>query len=209
MTPDPSSHPDDDSVNALLAAARAGSEEALAELLEKFRPYLLLVANQECDPALRPKYAPSDAVQETFLKAHQEFAQFRGETAQKVAAWLKEILLNSNIDASRYYGAAKRDAGRELPLDDDDSRNTLPEKLVGPESPPDQLLIADEDAERVRAVLEQLPDHYTQVILLHERDGLTFAEIGRRLGRSVDATRMLFNRAMEKFREIWGANDAG
>jgi RNA polymerase sigma-70 factor (ECF subfamily) len=207
MMPDPSSHPDDDSLRHLLAAARAGSADALAELLEKFRPYLQFVANNETDPTLRAKHAPSDAVQETLFAALQKFGQFRGQTAEDLAGWLKEILFNHLIDERRRFGADKRDVGRELPLDDDDSHNTLPAKLVGPDLPPDQRLIADEDAARVRAALERLPDNYTQVILLRTSHGLSFAEIGRRLGRSEDATRMRFNRAMEKLREQLGATD--
>jgi RNA polymerase sigma-70 factor (ECF subfamily) len=208
MTPD-ATPPDARWLREPLAAARGGSSGALAELLEGFRPYLLLVANREIDPGLRPKHAPSDAVQETLLAAQQDFAQFRGEAADELAGWLRRILLNHGIDAGRHFHADKRDIDREVPLDGDDSRHNLPETLPAPEPPPDQLLIADEDAARVRAVLERLPESYTQVILLRARDGLSFEEVGRRLGRTPDGARMLFNRAREKLRELLEATDAG
>jgi DNA-directed RNA polymerase specialized sigma24 family protein len=57
--------------------------------------------------------------------------------------------------------------------------------------------------------LERLPEPYTQVILLRARDRLSFEEVGRRLGRSPDGARMLFNRAWEKFRELMEATDEG
>jgi RNA polymerase sigma-70 factor (ECF subfamily) len=153
MTPHPST-PDARWLRKRLTAARAGSAGALGELLEGFRPYLLLVANGEIDAGLRAKHAPSDAVQETLLAAQQGFAQFRGETAEELAGWLRRILRNHVIDAGRHFRADKRDIDREVPLDDDDSRHNLPETLSAPEQPPDQLLIADEDAARVHAVLD-------------------------------------------------------
>ena len=46
--------------------------------MEAYRPYLLLVANQEISPVLRPKGGRSDIVQETFLEAHRDLGQFSG-----------------------------------------------------------------------------------------------------------------------------------
>jgi RNA polymerase sigma-70 factor (ECF subfamily) len=126
--------------------------------------------------------------------------------------WLRDRLTAARAGAAGALAdllADKRDIDREVPLDGDDSRHNLPETLPAPEPPPDQLLIADEDAARVRAVLERLPEPYTQVILLRARDGLSFEEVGRRLGRTPDGARMLFNRAREKFRELLEATDAG
>jgi RNA polymerase sigma-70 factor (ECF subfamily) len=208
MTPDPSSHPDDRWLCPLLTATRAGSADALGRLLDAFRPYLLLVANREADSGLRPKQAPSDAVQDTLLAAQQQFAQFRGQSAEELAGWLRRILVNGLIDAGRHYHADKRDIERELPLDDDDSRHNRPETLLGPDLPPDQLLIADEEGQRVRAALERLPERQAQVIILRVRDGLPYEEVGRRLGCSPDAARMLYERAREKLRRLLEDDDA-
>jgi len=49
--------------------ARLGSKEALGQMLEGCRQYLLLVANEQFDPDLQDKLGPSDIVQETFLDA--------------------------------------------------------------------------------------------------------------------------------------------
>jgi RNA polymerase sigma-70 factor (ECF subfamily) len=208
MTPD-SSPPEARWLRERLASARAGSADALGELLEAFRRYLLLIANHEIAPTLRTKHAPSDAVQETLIAAQHDFAQFHGDSPDELAGWLRRILVNRLIDIGRYFRADKRDVGRERPLEDDDSRHNLPEMLPGSEPPPDRLLIADEENARVRAALERLPDHYAQVILLYARDRLPFEEVARRLGRSYDGARMLYNRARQKLRELLEATDAG
>ena len=49
----------------------------------------------------------------------------------------------------------------------------------------------------VKAIEKLAPDHQT-VIRLRHRDQLTFVEIGKRMDRSADAVRMLWNRAVEE-----------
>ena len=59
---------------SLLVQARAGDGAALGRLLELYRNYLRLVARASIGQALRVRLDASDLVQETFLKAHREFA---------------------------------------------------------------------------------------------------------------------------------------
>ena len=73
-----SSMPPPDAVpELLLAQARAGDAAALGQLLELYRNYLRLIARSMLDHALGCKLDASDLVQETFLKAHRQFAGFR------------------------------------------------------------------------------------------------------------------------------------
>src|SRR5215831_501032 len=96
--------------------ARAGSRAALGEALESCRGYLLLVAQRELDPQLRAKGGASDLVQETFIDAHRDFAQFHGTTEAELLAWLRQVLLNKVSNFGRHFrGTAKRDIGREIP----------------------------------------------------------------------------------------------
>ena len=78
------STPDD-----LIAQARAGSAEALGQLLVTYQRYLLLVAERELDPDLRAKGSASDLVQETFLEAQRDFARFQGSSRDELRAWLR------------------------------------------------------------------------------------------------------------------------
>src|SRR5262249_25645214 len=83
---------------ALLGPARAGSREALGQVIEAFRPYLLLVAREEQDPAFQGKGGASDLVEETFLEAVRDFDRFHGTTAEELLAWLRKLLLNNVAD---------------------------------------------------------------------------------------------------------------
>ena len=95
-----------------------------------------------------------------------------------------------------------------MSLDAGDRAQRLRDQLPAPDPTPDQSLLRQEDAQRVRAALEQLPGPYAQVLLLRQRDGLPFEEVGRRLGRSAESARKLFGRALEQFRAALGATDA-
>jgi RNA polymerase sigma-70 factor (ECF subfamily) len=62
----------------LVAQARAGDKAALGRLLELYRNFLRLLARSLIRLPLVVQLDASDLVQETFLKAHREFAQFAG-----------------------------------------------------------------------------------------------------------------------------------
>ena len=84
-----------------LAAARAGSREALGQVLQACRGYLLLLAERELDPDLQTKGGASDLVQETFLEAQKDFANFQGNSEGELRAWLRQILLHNLANFTR------------------------------------------------------------------------------------------------------------
>lgn len=190
-----------------LRAARAGSDDALGALLEAFRPYLLLIAGAAGDAIPAAKDAPSDLVASAVRRAVDDFDQFRGESPAELAGWLRGILLHHITDVGRRYRADKRHAGREVSLDAGDSTPLLRDRLAAPGPTPDQHLLRQEEAGRVRAALERLPGPYAQVLLLRQRDGLPFEEVGRRLGRSAESARKLLDRALKQFCATLEAGD--
>jgi RNA polymerase sigma-70 factor (ECF subfamily) len=185
-----------------IAAAQQGSQEALGQALEACRQYLLLIANRHLDPELRAKVGPSDVVQETFLKAQREFVRFHGSTEQELLAWLKAILLNNLANVVRDYRATdKRQLAREVPLAEVPDEELLSSALAQTETPSGQMT-AREQADEVDRALAQLPEPYRQVIALRNEERLSFEEIGQRLGRSAEAARKLWARAIEALQQL-------
>src|SRR5262245_2441329 len=69
--------------------------------LDRFRPYLLLLARLQLDPRLRGKLGASDVVQQVYLQALQALDQFRGQSDGEKLAWLRRILAHCLAHATR------------------------------------------------------------------------------------------------------------
>jgi RNA polymerase sigma-70 factor, ECF subfamily len=185
-----------------LAAARAGSGEALGQVLETFRAYLLLVADREIDPELRVKGGASDLVQETFLEAQRDFGRFHGSSAEELRAWLRRLLVNNVANFTRNYRQrAKRDVGREVSLEAGDSSHERGAGLVSDILSPSGQAEVHEQAEALARALERLPPDYRQVLAMRHEEQLTFEEIGTRMERTANAARMLWLRAVERLQK--------
>jgi RNA polymerase sigma-70 factor (ECF subfamily) len=193
-----------DEVSRWLAAARAGSTEALGWALEACRRYLLLVAQKQLDPDLQAKGSGSDLVQETFLEAQRDFAQFQGTTEAELLAWLRQVLLNNLGHFTRRFRATgKREVGREVGLGGDGSAAGPEAALAGSDLSPSGLAMEREQAQALQQALSRLPEDYGRVLTLRFQEGRSFEEIGRLLGRSPDAARKLWARALERLRQEW------
>jgi RNA polymerase sigma-70 factor (ECF subfamily) len=188
-----------------LPRALPGSPEELGRVLEAYRNYLLRIAEQELDPDLRTKAGASDLVQETFLEAQRDFARFCGTSEDELRAWLRQPLLYNLANfARRYRGTAKRDVGREVSLEPAGSQEAGGGPAADTPSPGGQA-VARERAEAVRQVLQRLPEDYRRVLLWHYEEQRSFEEIAGLLGRTPNAVRKLFARALERFQQEMGA----
>jgi RNA polymerase sigma-70 factor, ECF subfamily len=185
-------------IASLLERARGGSATAIGSLLEAARSYLLLHAEQHLPQSLRAKVGPSDIVQETAIDAHRDFLRFRGTTQEELYAWLRTILQNNVTDAVRRFELTqKRAAKREASLNvivDRYGISVLPSLSTSP----DHSAIRREDAELLAGVLARVPDDYQTILRLRYWDGLTFPEIATRIGRSEEAARKLWYRALAR-----------
>src|SRR5437762_8812514 len=133
----------------LLHLARSGSVPALGQLLELYRNYLKLLARLQIDRRLQGKVDASDVVQETFLEAHRDFAQFRGTTEVELVSWLRQILVCNLANLVRHYrGTQRRDIRleRELAAELNESSRALDHGLVARQSSPSQQAAYHEQA---------------------------------------------------------------
>jgi RNA polymerase sigma-70 factor (ECF subfamily) len=166
---------------------------------------LLLVANQEMAAELRAKVGASDLVQDTFAKAAAKLERFTGHTREELFAWLRRILLNHLANVTQAFRATdKRQLGREVSLDGRSADRDTPAELAGDDETPSAKMMAREQDEALDRALARLPEHYREILLLHSRDSLSFAEIGARLGKSAEAVRKQWSRAVEALEKLLG-----
>ena len=176
--------------------------------LERFREYLRLLARLQIGPRLQSKFDPSDVVQQTLLEAYAKREQFRGGEAER-AAWLRQILAHNLADAFRAFGQARRDVGRERPLDAtmQESSDRLGDWLAAEGSSPSRGAQRQEEAVRLAEALASLPEDNREALVLHYFQGEPLAEVARQMGRSPASVAGLLKRGLKQLRERLGAGE--
>lgn len=198
---------EDPAPERLLERARSGDGAALGALLELYRNYLDLLARLQVDRRLQGKVDPADLVQETFLEAHRDFAQFRGSSEAELAGWLRRILATNFANLVRhYYGTQRRDPHLERDLANalDQSSKALDRSLVAAQSSPSRQAARREQAVLLADALKRIPDDYRDVIVLRHLEGFTFPEVAQRMGRSEDSVKKLWARGLARLRQTLG-----
>jgi RNA polymerase sigma-70 factor (ECF subfamily) len=191
----------------LMSSARRNGQQ-LGPLLQLYRNYLTILATAQLDARLRRRVSPSDLVQEAMLGAYRDFGQFRGQSERELLAWLRQILIHCLHHAyETHIRAERRDIRREISLDEmdralDRSAVRLADVLAHNGNSPSTAASAREKSVEVADRLAQLRPDYRDVIVLRNLQGLTFEEIAERMDRKSGAVRMLWLRAIDKFRQL-------
>ena len=192
-----------------LQSARSGDGEQLGSLLETYRNYLAILAATQIGEPLRRRLSPSDIVQEAMLAACRDFRQFRGNSEREFLSWLRKILVNSVHRAVEIHLRAKRrDARREVSFeqfaqDVDRSSQRLLNGVADRGPSPSAAARQKESVVELANQLAKLPADYREVIILRNLRGLSFDEVARPMCRSPGAVRMLWLRAIDRFRELY------
>jgi RNA polymerase sigma-70 factor (ECF subfamily) len=162
----------------------------------------VLIAQQELGPELRAKGGASDLVQETFLDAQRLLGQFQGTTEGEWTAWLRQLLLNNLADfVRRYRATGKRRISREVAPSPGDSSTSGGVEPAADTPSPSATAMGAEQAAALERALDRLPEDYREVLTLRYQGELSFEEIGLRLGRSGNAARKLWLRALRKLEQ--------
>ncbi len=200
-------------VPKLLQRARLGNTEALGQILQLYRNYLTILATTQLDRRLRRRVSPSDLVQDAMLAAHGDFGKFRGSTERELLAWLRQILINCLHHVVETHLRAKmRDMRREISVEEigatlDRSACNFTQMLADRGPSPSAPILQRERAVALADQLSRLPPHYRDVIVLRNLQGLSFDEVADRMDRKPGTVRMLWLRAIEKFKQIYQPMD--
>jgi RNA polymerase sigma factor (sigma-70 family) len=171
----------------LFERMRGGSTDAAAAFYERCARKLLPLIRLRLGPGLRADVESRDILQAVLLKSHQHAAEVQDPAA--VMGWLVRTAENEIRDQVDYRQRHRRDAARRADLDE----------AAAVPSPVRQALsvaILNEEAERLERALETLPADQRALIVMRKLEERSFAEIGEALGKSPDACRMAFVRAM-------------
>jgi len=186
---------DDD--QELLQRVRAGEREAFYTLVSRYERPLYR-------SALAITRNPTDAedvVQETFLRAYEHLAQFRGEA--KFQTWLTQIALNTaRMKLRKNHGALWESLDQPRATEE----GLLPRDVREWRENPEQQLGREEIEALLHQALKGLPAGYREVLALRDIQLLSTQETADILGLSVANVKTRLLRARLQLRERLAAH---
>lgn len=173
----------------LLQRFRAGDDRALEVLFERHESplYCFLLG------VLRDPHQAEDALQETFVRALQ---RLDGVDADHLRGWFFTVAYHQAMLQRRKTRAQTRKLSA-APV----SAETASEEVL--EEPPD-LVERAEDAQRLRAMLDQLPPPQREVIRQRIYEGKKFREIAEDLGCPLNTALARMHEGLKRLRLLWG-----
>ena len=201
------------STTELVIASKDGNNEALGQLLEQYRGYLLMLAHRYLSDRLRRRIDPADVVQLTYLEAKRDLPAFRGSTPAEFAGWLRGMLKNNVATAvTRHITTQKRSVRREVDASPAPGQGSHPggwiQQLPGSKTSPSGVVIRSEAVVALLEALHQNPETQAEAIRLRYMEGLSLSEIVERMGKSDTAVAGLLKRGLQKLRVIMKSDES-
>jgi RNA polymerase sigma-70 factor, ECF subfamily len=183
----------------LINRYRGGEEEAFSSLFGKYQRRLAVLIYYKISPELRQGVDVDDILQETFLVASEQMANFSYRSPGSFMSWLSAIAEHAIIDAARFQNRQKRRPAEMIRLRSESNPG-------GPEpvdtKTPSRLFAQEEQLKKLLEKLTALPDQYRQVILLAKFEGLSTLEIAEQMKKRREDVALLLHRALKRLREL-------
>ena len=135
-----------------------------------------------------------DLTQEAFLQLFRKIHTFRGESA--FSSWLHRLTANIVLMRFRKKRPVAVSLDEVIRPDDEHDRPTFE---IGA---PDLRLIGVFDRVNLQTAVEQLPEGYRSMFLLHDVQGFEHNEIASMLGCSVGNSKSQLHKARKRLREL-------
>ena len=182
--------PERDSDSYLVAAVRRGDDRAFEQLYSRYQrrisAYVLGM--------VKDHGRAEDITQEVFISALRRMRETDRSIAFK--PWVYEIAKNACIDQFRRSRRAQ-----ELSFDSDDVLHHEEDRLVASSPTPDAAVDAKQQLDDLRGAFDGLSDSHHEILVLREFEGLSYHEIGDRMGLSRPGVESTLFRARKRLTE--------
>jgi RNA polymerase sigma-70 factor (ECF subfamily) len=205
---------DGSETDRLLQRVAAGDREVWGLLLTQHRERLRNMVALRLDRRLQGRIDPSDVIQEAFLTASMQLADYLRNPTIPFYLWLRLVTGQKLVALHRHHlGTQARDAGREVSLD----RGALPEassfalaaQLLGHDSRPSEIALRNELAQRLEDALNSLEPLDREVLVLRHFEQLSNAEAALVLGVRESAASKRYVRALQRLKDILASLPGG
>jgi RNA polymerase sigma-70 factor, ECF subfamily len=177
---------------ALVQAAKKGDLEAFSDLVKRYDRNVFRIAQH----ITHNEEDAQDVVQEAFLKAYTNLAQFQGNS--KFYTWLVRIAVNEALMKLR-----RRRSDKTVSIDEDveTEEGSMPREVADWSPNPEQLYGQSELGDILKKTIQGLPPGFRTVFVLRDVEGLSTEETAEMLGLSIPAVKSRLLRARLQLRE--------
>ncbi len=170
----------------LVEQAKTGSQKAFADLMQRYKDSIYFMALK----MVNNKDDAMDLTVETFGKAFVNIDKYKPDFA--FSTWLFKIATNNCIDfirRKRVKMVSIHDTG-----DEDDSE---PLQISSEDLNPEETSIKKQKTERLKLIVDKLPQRYRNLVILRYYDELSYEEIAERLDLPVGTVKAALFRARD------------
>lgn len=177
----------------LAFAAQEGNRQAFATLVDRHKGRVYRTLYQ----VVGDDQDAQDLAQEVFLKVYRSLAGYRGDAA--FTTWLHRLTLNLAFDWLR----ARKRRPLQVPLEPpaDPAERPAPEP-ASPDEGPEDALLRHERHRSLHKAIQDLPEDYREVVLLHHFHHLSYQQIAERIGAPVRTVETRLYRARGLLRKV-------
>ncbi len=169
----------------LARAATGGDMFAFEEIYKRHHRRVYSI----CLRMLQNTSEAEDLTQDVFIQLYRKIGSFRGDSA--FTTWLHRMTVNQVLMHFR-----KRTVKYEKTTEEGET----PVQIVSGTSNPEKMRIVDKIA--LDNAIEQLPDGYKSVFMLHDVQGFEHEEVAKILGCSVGTSKSQLHKARLKLQKL-------
>jgi RNA polymerase sigma-70 factor (ECF subfamily) len=180
----------------LLAAHIDGDSNAFPELMDRYKNDLLHFLTR----FVGSRAAAEDVFQESFLQIHISAETF--DPSRRFKPWLFTIAANKGRDWHRKH--SKRTVlslSQEVGGDGDGTR--FIDLMESDQEQPDANLLDSEQKETIRDVVDQLPSHLREILLLSYFQQMSYVQIADSLQIPLGTVKSRLHSAVAAFSQAW------
>lgn len=182
-----------DDEQTLLVQAQGGDEAAFAELVRRYQTAVFNVAYR----MFGRRQDAEDAAQEAFLRAYRALAKF--DVGRPFAPWIKRITVNLCLNWLESERVRPQLSAADMAVGDDEPPSM--DRWAAQAPAPEQVLVHQERAERLREAIWQLPPQYRAVIEYRHFQEMRYDEIAEVMQRPLSSVKSDLFRARKLLAE--------
>lgn len=176
----------------LVIRAKDGDQKAYAELMQRYKDSIYFMALK----MVNNKDDAMDLTVETFGKAFENIEKYKPDFA--FSTWLFRIATNNCIDFIR----KKRLNVVSLQSISEEDKEEKQLQIASDSLNPEQTSIKKQESEKLKSIVEQLPQRYRTLIILRYYDEQSYEEIAQQLDLPLGTVKAQLFRARDLMSNI-------